>query len=199
MRPRAATLLMVLALGACVHGGPRRDVAYPLMDGRCDEFPAIAQTRYVVAEGITLYQFQDPHYVWFCYTIPEGDFGTMDLHVAAPGLVAPLNLHVSAQLGEWRVDRPDEAPTHPQSDLWWNHRGWSGYWTGFNGLEARADAQEPSPRFRRHPGREVQLDKRRFGRGAWRWSIEIHGITGADGKPRRLRYPEHGDLHLSVD
>lgn len=194
-----AAVAGTVLLAACAPRAERPVPAYPLMDGRCDEFPAIAQAQYAVEEGITLYQFQDRHYVWFCYTIPEGDFGTMDLHVAAPGLEAPLNLHVSAQLGEWRVDRPEDAPLNPQSDRWWNHHGWTGYWTGFNGFETRADEPGQSPRFRRHPGREVQLDKRRFGRGEWHWSIEVNGITGADGKRRTLRYPDHGELRLSVD
>lgn len=199
MNKRIGAGLMALVVGACAHGDPHADVAYPLMDGRCDEFPAIAEARYAVAEGVTLYQFQDHHYVWFCYTIPSGDFGTMDLQVSAPGLEAPLNLHVSAQLGEWRADRPQDAPPDPQSERWWNHREWTGFWTGFNGFEVRPGQSGQSPRFKTHPGREVQLDKRRFGRGEWRWSIEIRGITGVDGQKRTLHYPERGEARLDVD
>ena len=199
MNQRIAPWLMVFALGACAHSRPHGELAYPLMDGRCDEFPSIAQARHEIAEGVTLYQFQDRHYVWFCYTIPEGNFGTMDMQVSAPALEAPLNLHVSAQLGEWRVDRPGDAPADPQSERWWNHHGWSGFWTGFNGFEKRPGRDGESPRFRTHPGREIQLDKRRFGRGEWRWSIEIRGIPSVDGQPRTLRYPDRGESRLEVD
>lgn len=203
MRRRLAAVAGTVLLAACAPHAERPAMpVYPMLDGDCAEFRELAQAHFAVGEGVTLYQYQDHHYVWFCYTIPKDSFGTTDLRIEAPAPGEPLNLHVSAQLGEWPANRPDLAPVTPDSDRWWNHRGWTGYWTGFNGFDTRPDKDGKAGktlRFARLAGREIQLDKRRFGRGEWRWRIEIRAIMGADGKSRDLHFPAQGDVTLMVD
>ena len=112
-------LLAAFAVGAAERGGTP---GYPLLDGDCGEYAALAQAKHRVSDDVALYVFQDHDYVWFCYTLPANSFGMADLTVAAPALKKPLNLHVSAQLGEWPADEPDAAPASPDSPQWWNHR-----------------------------------------------------------------------------
>lgn len=180
----------------------RQTPAYPLLDGACDEYPALAQAKYEVSDDITLYLFQDRDYVWLCYTLPENSFGMADLVVDAPALDAPLNLHVSAQLGEWPAGKPEAAPASADSAQWWNHRGWTGATVRFNGAKAELD-DAGKPRvdynFRLSPARELQLSKQRFGRGQWRWHIDIRNVADGKGGQASLRFPKQGEQALKVD
>lgn len=178
----------------------RRVPAYPLLDGSCGEYPVLAQAEYRIADEVVLYLFQDRDYVWFCYTLPADSFGMADLTIDAPGLTKTLNLHVSAQLGEWSAD--ESAPANADSPQWWNHRGWSGTTVPFNGANAALDeAGKPKVdyNFRHTRGRELQLSKRRFGRGEWRWHIDIRNVADGKGGQRSFRFPENGDQILKAD
>lgn len=198
-----ATALSLL-LAAFAADAAERDgrAGYPLLDGECDEYPGLAQSKHAVADDVVLYVFQDRDYVWLCYTLPPDSFGMADLTIAAPGLDKPLNLHVSAQLGEWPAGEPDAAPATPDSPQWWNHRGWSGTTVPFNGAKATLDnAGKPKVdyNFRMTRARELQLSKQRFGRGEWRWHIDIRNIADGKGGQTSLRFPKVGEQTLRAE
>ncbi|MCL1633318.1 hypothetical protein M2650_01475 [Luteimonas sp. SX5] len=192
-------LLAAFAASAAERGG---GPAYPLLDGECGEYPALAQSKHPVADDVVLYVFQDRDYVWLCYTLPANSFGMADLTVAAPALKKPLNLHVSAQLGEWPADEPNAAPAGPDSPRWWNHRGWSGTTVPFNGAKATLDETgkpEVDYNFRMTRARELQLSKQRFGRGQWRWHIDIRNVADEKGGQMSLRFPKEGEQTLRAE
>ena len=118
--------------------------APPLVDGNCSEYARLKATRLVVSKDVDLHIFQDRHFVWLCYTYPDGSFATADLKLTAPALTYAINLHVSAQLAEWPVDKPDLAPKNPESDSWWNATGWTANPVWINGM----DRSGASPRYK---------------------------------------------------
>lgn len=201
MIARALAIAAMLTAGA-VSASETRRPAYPLLDGACDEYPSLAQATYKISDDLTLYLFQDRDYVWLCYTLPENSFGMADLVVAAPALTQPLNLHVSAQLGEWPADKPNAAPASADSPQWWNHRGWSGTTVPFNGAKAALDdAGKPKVdyNFRMTRARELQLSKQRFGRGGWRWHIDIRNVADGKGGQVSFRFPKQGEQNLQAE
>jgi hypothetical protein len=184
-------LLLLAALAACTPKATSRTTpAYPLLDGRCDEYTSLAAEHHDVAPGVELFVFQDTSYVWLCYTLPHDAFGPLDLVVAAPGLDEPLNLHASAQLGEWPASKPDAMPKDASSEQWWNQHGWTGMPVRFNGAAA-----DGTIKFRPTPTRELQLGKRRFGRGTWRLRATIYGVGGGGSD---AKFPAAGDHALAV-
>jgi hypothetical protein len=199
----AVAILALVACGGAQQEPPSPQPAsgsaspgYPMLDGHCGDVAGLAQERHVVAPGVELFVFQDRDYVWLCYTIPNGNFGMVDVAVAAPGLAEPMNLHVSAQLGEWPIASPDLAPAEATSPQWWNHHGWTAAVVPFNGVE-ETDGQSRY-KFKPTPGRELQLGKARFGRGTWKLALSIRGITGPDGVALTPRFPASGDHVLEV-
>jgi len=198
---RVLAITAILASGLSYASETSRP-AYPLLDGDCSEYATLAQAQHRVSDDVTLYVFQDRDYVWLCYTLPADSFGMADLTVAAPGLEKRLNLHVSAQLGEWPADEPDAAPATADSGQWWNHRGWSGTTVPFNGANAALDkAGKPKVdyNFRMTRARELQLSKQRFGRGEWRWHIDIRNVADGKGGQTSLRFPKEGDQNLQAE
>lgn len=180
-------LVVALLCGApCAFAAP----ASPMLDADCSEYPALGAVRQQVAPGVDLYIHQDEHYVWLCYTFPAGSMGQLDMQLQAPALTSALNLHVSAQLGEWPLDRADLQPLTPESDLWWETSGWTGTVLRIHGM----DTSGPKPRYRWKDSRarEVQLSKARFGRGEWRFSLEIHQVRNGAGALGEVRFPAQG-------
>lgn len=201
-RGKIAIPLLLLFAGVVFASESRTSPAYPLLDGACDEYPALAQAAYEVADHVMLYVFQDRDYVWLCYTLPENSFGMADLTLAAPALGEKINLHVSAQLGEWPADKPGAAPSGADSAQWWNHRGWSGTTVRFNGAKIGSGAAGKPVvdyNFRLSPARELQLSKQRFGRGEWRWHIDIRNVADGRGGQKSLRFPASGEQVLQAD
>ena len=199
---KATVLSLLLAAFVADAAGRDGGPSYPLLDGDCGEYAGLAQAKHRVSDDVALYVFQDHDYVWFCYTLPTSSFGMADLTVAAPALNKPLNLHVSAQLGEWPADEPDAAPAGPDSPQWWNHSGWSGTTVPFNGAKAALDdAGKPKVdyNFRMTRARELQLSKQRFGRGEWRWHIDIRNVADRKGGQVSLRFPKQGEQTLKVE
>lgn len=195
-------VIAVMLASTVGHASETRRPAYPLLDGACDEYTTLAQVRHQVSTDVTLYVFQDRDYVWLCYTLPANSFGMADLTIASPGLEEAINLHVSAQLGEWPADEPDAAPASADSAQWWNHRGWSGTTVPFNGAKATLDEvgrPKVDYNFRMTRARELQLSKQRFGRGQWRWHIDIRNVADGKGGQASLRFPARGEHALQVD
>lgn len=170
------------------------DAPPPLVDGDCGEYATLGARVEDMGEGVVLHAYRNRDATWFCYTLPEGSFGGLDLRVDSDALPEPLNLHVSAQLGEWPAERPGLAPEGPASARWWNHHGWTAHWVRFNGMDA--DATPPRPRFRTGGARELQLAHPRFGEGEWRLVFQLQRVRGADGSFVDLRFPEEGAYRL---
>lgn len=179
-----AALALVLAAASA-------SPAYPLLDGACAEYEALGATAVRVDADVELMSFQDADYVWLCFQLPAGSYGTLDMQIKAPGMEAPLNLHVSAQLGEWRADRPNEAPKDANSDKWWKVSGWWANTLRFNGgVESKNGLQ---PKFLTGEGRELQISKAKFGRGDWDIRFEINDVAKSDGSFRSARFPARPD------
>lgn len=187
MRRTMLSLAFLLCCAASASAAP----PVPMVDGDCSEYAQPGARHFSAAPGVDLHVFEDQHYVWFCYTYPEGSMGQLDLRLSTPRLAAPLNLHVSAQLGEWPVGRDDLTPKNPDSDLWWNQDGWTGNTIQLNGM----DTSGPKPRYRwkNARARELQLAKRRFGSGKWEFSMEIYQVKLGDGL-RTVHFPEQGKM-----
>jgi hypothetical protein len=159
----------------------------PLVDGDCSEYPSLAEQTHELPHQVRLYLAQDADNVWLCYSLPEDSFGTLDLELSAPGLATPLNLHISAQLGEWYVNDPDSAPQTSDSDRWWRVTGWWGNAVSFNGMQGEGD--QVRPQFMPSTGRELQLDKARFGQGEWRLRFNIRAVMDASGERQGFTWP----------
>lgn len=168
-----------------------RVVPAPMVDGRCDEYMALGAHRYEVADGVTLRVHEDDHYFWLCYDVPPGSMGLLDMRVESKALPESLNLHVSAQLGEWPADHPERAPQTADSDQWWRFHGWIANAAWFNGFDVTNTP--PSPRFQDAPGRELQLAKARFGAQP-RILLKIR-LRGADRRFQAISFPADGRLH----
>jgi hypothetical protein len=141
---------------------------------------------------VTLYAYQDKDYVWLCYSVPDGSFGSLDLKIETAALAKPLNLHVSAQLGEWFAD--EAPPADAESPRWWNHHGWTAYWVRFNGLDAN---EKPArARFRLGGARELQLSRNRFGAGEWWLVFDLNGVRSPHATQGHLRYPVDGTYRV---
>lgn len=164
----------------------------PMLDGRCDDHIEIAQT---IAAGpdITLYLRPTRDHVWICFTAPEGSFATVDVEVETPALGKALNLHASAQLGEWDLSDPEAAPKTPTDERWWKISGWTGT---TNRFRPAADGQRLE--FLPAAARELQISKARFGRGEWRIKLKIAGLKEGDGTRGRLSWPTTGRYTLKV-
>lgn len=169
----------------------------PMLDGRCDDHVEIAQT--IAADaGATVYVRQTKDHVWLCFAVPEGSYGTLDLRIEAPHLAKPLNLHASAQLGEWTADDAEAAPKDGSSPVWWrNVDGWWGSVTPFNGMRTTPEGRQIN--FRTVRGRELQLSKRRFGLGEWKLAATISDVAGPGEERVSVRWPQSGNFTLKVE
>ena len=188
---RLSCLLFSLALpfaAAAALAAP----APPLVDGDCTDYKLPGARSTAIAPGIELHVAEDDHFVWFCYTFPAGSMAQLDMTLKTPRLAQALNLHVSAQLGEWPAGRADLAPASPDSDMWWNTQGWTANTLRVNGM----DTSGPAPRYRwKHtPGRELQLSKQRFGSGRWEFALAIHQIRHGAAL-RTVNFPADGALY----
>lgn len=184
MRIHLLSLSTLLVLFSCE--APHRK-APPLVDGSCAEYEDLSARSINISDDVTLNLYQDDHYVWLCYCYPEGSYGILDMEIASPGLTEPLNLHVSAQLGEWPLDNPELQPQDAQSDLWWNHKGWTANEVWPNGMDRSGETARPL--FKNALARELQMSKDRFGRGEWKLKLSINAVQTDSGFVR-LKFPE---------
>ena len=165
-----------------------------MLDGSCVEYVGLSADRELLANGVNLFIHQDHAYVWLCYTYPPGSYGTLDLELQAPNLEQPLNLHASAQLGEWPSASEELIPKSPESDRWWNQHGWMSNPVWINGMDN--SGEEARYRFKNAPARETQLSKGRFGSGEWRIKLTITSIKVAEGDYTVVQFPQDGSTHL---
>lgn len=168
----------------------------PLVDGDCGEYEKLESRRLDASKDVPLRIYQDKHFVWLCYEYPDGSFATADLKLFTRDFPSGINLHVSAQLGEWPVDKPDLAPKSAESDLWWNHKGWTANTVWINGMDRSGET--PRYKFKNAKAREIQLSKSRFGRGLWKFTIEIRRIKGADGNLYDVTFPSKAQYEMEA-
>ena len=168
----------------------------PMLDGRCGDHVEIAQTM-AVDGGVTAYVRQTKDHVWLCFALPPDSHGTTDLRIEAPSLVAALNIHASAQLGEWAADDPDSAPKDGASPIWGNADGWWANVVPFGGLITTPEGRRAN--YRTIPGREIQLSKRRFGSGEWKLAATVSDVAAPGGGQISVRWPASGQFTLKVD
>jgi hypothetical protein len=196
MKTRHVGIVWMALFLTALTGAHAASLAPPLVDGDCGEYPGLGVKPLALAPEVDLFVYQDQHYVWLCYTYADNSYGTVDLRLETPALSAPLNLHVSAQIGEWPAEEPEAAPEGPQSDRWWNAEGWIANPVWPNGLDESGETVRP--RYKNDPARELQLSRERFGQGKWRFSLKIGLLRGADGKFHEVNFPADGSLHTLV-
>ena len=187
MALRTGFTVSVFALFSGFGCAEQRDGGYPLLDGACGEYADLGAEAVSLPQGMTLFVFQDQRYVWLCATLPPESLGPVDLVIDAPGLDAPRNLHVSAQLGEWLAGDEDGAPDTAESDRWWQVAGWSAIPVRFNGYQGEGDAHRA--KFIPSEAREFQLSKTHFGRGSWSLSFEFGLIKSPDSGFQSVTFP----------
>lgn len=158
-----------------------------MVDGRCSEASYAENESIELGAGVTLHHYIDEHYVWLCYDYLEGSYGTLDLELDTPKLERAINLHVSAQLGEWPADEPDSAPQSGNSDQWWEISGWTSNVVWMNGMDDESDP--PQINFKNAEAREMQISKARFGGGQWTLRFNIRALSLPDGGRSNILYP----------
>ena len=168
----------------------------PMLDGRCGDHVEIAETR-PVSGGVTAFVRQTKDHVWLCFALPPDSHGTTDLRIEAPALREPLNIHASAQLGEWAADDPNAAPRDGSSPIWGKVDGWWANVVPFGGLIATAEGRRVN--YKAIPGRELQLSKRRFGLGEWRLVATISDVAATGNERVSVRWPKSGHFTLKVE
>ena len=143
-----------------------------LLDARCEPAEWSDAARVAVSPAVDLLLKQDSESVFFCLTLPEGSYGTLDLYLQTAAGEAPWNLHVSAQVGE----RQRTAAGWPEWQFA-NHHGWFSPAVPLRGAEV-VDGRAKLT-FTAVAGREVQLERSRFGSGPWRVMVELRSLGPA--------------------
>ncbi len=170
-----------------------RPLITPMVDGQTEEYIELGVRPIDLGDHVELYLYQNDYYVWLAYTYPEGSYGILDMEIISPKVQDTLNLHVSAQLGEWFIKEGAPRPQNPESELWWNHNGWYSNEVWPNGSDKSGD--QPRPKFKNALAREVQLSKDRFGYGDWYFNLNLGSIRSADGSLTRIRYPGENQFY----
>jgi hypothetical protein len=148
-----------------------------LLDGRCETTEWARAGRLDLGAGATLLVQEDADHVFVCVRGPPGGLNMLDLYLVSDRVATPVDLHVSAQVGERTLTQtgwPDWT--------WRNQAGWYGTPVPFAGMTT-----DGRPDFARDTDRELQLSKARFGALPWRIRVDVQ-FMGADRKLNAL-YP----------
>jgi hypothetical protein len=147
-----------------------------LLDTRCEPAEWSDAARVAVSPVVDLLLKQDAESVFLCLTLPEGSYGTLDLYLQPAAADAPWDLHVSAQVGERQ-----RGPAGWPEWQFGNHHGWFSPAVPLRGSEVVEGHAKLT--FTPVAGREVQLERSRFGNGPWRVMLELRALGPAhDGK-----------------
>lgn len=199
MKRKPNLIIAVLAIATLACQQPKNVETPPLVDGNIDDIKLLAEPINLL-EGTDLYFYQNDHYVWIAYDYPEGSYGTLDLKLLAPNLTDTLNIHISAQLGEWYLKAGAPKPENSTSELWWNHEGWYANEVWMNGLnreENEKGEEDVTPNWRNAEAREIQISKERFGRGEWNLQLNIRAIQSTD-EFTSITFPDEGMYTLTI-
>jgi len=165
----------------------------PLVDGSIKEYSALGVEPISLMDDVNLYIYQNQHYVWIAFDYPENSFGTMDLKMVTPNVADTINLHVSAQLGEWFTKKGSPKPETSTSELWWNMNGWYANEVWVNGMDRSGET--PQYNFKNASAREMQISKARFGKGIWNFKLDIRAIKLPDGTMGSTSFPKNDNFH----
>lgn len=172
---------------------------HPMVDGRNSEYDQLGIEPIVLLDSVNLYFFQNDAYVWISYDYPAGSYGGADVIIKTETVTNPLNLHISAQLGEWPVDDESKKPQYSESPLWWEIEGWTANPLWANGIDT-VSYDEPTFNIKNGEMREIQLAKARFGTGEWKIKLNIYAIKNQDGVFTSIEFPKNDAYHtLLVD
>ncbi|MDB5367540.1 MAG: hypothetical protein JWM77_3467 [Rhodospirillales bacterium] len=153
-----------------------------LLDGRCEAAEWARAARLDLGSGASLLVQEDADHVFVCVRGPAGGLNTLDLYLVTDRAPVPVDLHVSAQVGERTLTQsgwPDWQ--------WRNQTGWYGTPVPFAGMTDLEGA--PRPAFARDTDRELQLSKARFGPLPWRIRVDVQ-VMGPERKASALYPPE---------
>ncbi|GEM_PF-3481093 len=168
---------------------------HPMVDGSKSEWELVDKEAIPISDDVTLFIFQNDSYVWIAYDFPKESFATLDMVIETEKVRTPLNLHVSAQLGEWPLGQEESIPKSPTSDLWWNNSGWTANNLWVNGIDTLTYST-PELKIKKSEIREIQLSKDRFGRGEWKIKLKINAIKTKNGNFTNLQFPEDETYHM---
>ena len=180
-------LVLLLSMTNSLAENKKKGSPTPMVDGSCSEYGNLETKTFELPNNIKLNFYQNADFVWFCYSHNKESYSWLDLEVSAPNIKHPINLHVSAQLGEWPLNNPEQKPTLPESDLWWNNVGWIANTNRWNG--SMTMGEQTFPKFKPSTAREIQLSKDRFGTGKWHVRFKINNVFDVNGKFINVEYP----------
>lgn len=186
-------ILVMLTYLSCYNASSNIGL-HPMVDGKNLEYATLNVTPISLEENVNLYIFQNDHYVWISYDYPEGSYGTLDMKIQTDKIPSLLNLHVSSQLGEWKIGNDDDIPSNPNSDLWWDIHGWTANNLWVNGIDTTS-YDTPEFKIKNTEMREVQLSKERFGTGEWKFKLKINAIMNSEDQLVSVTYPEGREYH----
>ena len=186
--------ITIVILLICCDTSASRMGMHPMVDGKNTEYAALDISPIALEENVNLYIFQNDHYVWISYDYPEGSYGTLDMRIHTDKVPSLVNLHVSSQLGEWKIGKDDQIPTDPNSDLWWDIEGWTANNLWVNGIDT-ITYDTPEFKIKIAEMREVQLSKERFGKGEWKFKLKINAIKNADDQFVSVSFPKGKEYH----
>jgi hypothetical protein len=150
----------------------------PMVDGDCSEYSETNSNLIELSKDVNWYIYQGIDYVWFCFTFPKGGVGMIDLQIETDKTGGVINLHSSAQLGEWKLNGEGSMPKTQVSSKWWNNNGWVASFSKFNGVLEPNEYSKTHANFKRPKAIEMQLSKKRFGRRVWNiHKVSLYHIT----------------------
>lgn len=154
-----------------------------LMDGRCETSEWADAALVSSTQGHTLRIKKSDRYLMMCITYPEDGRGTFEGYLVTDKQKTPLNIHVSAKVG----DREWSPSGWPEFE-WWAAEGWWSNPVRFN------SAEEEETRFLPSPAREVQFDLDHFGRDGWRIMFDVYYGRRDDGTYDTVALPADADF-----
>jgi hypothetical protein len=141
-----------------------------LLDGRCTDDEWNDAKTIASNQGHSIRMKRSDRYLFMCITYPEDSLGTIEGYLVSENQPTPLNIHVSAKIGdrEWQGDEWSER-------VWWAAEGWWSNPSRYNSV------QEGERRFLRTPEREIQFDLDYFGRTGWKLMFDFYYGRNEDG------------------
>ncbi|MEL6870910.1 MAG: hypothetical protein AAFO81_14010 [Pseudomonadota bacterium] len=149
-----------------------------LLDGKCSDDEWLDAKTIASNQGHSIRMKRSERYLYLCITYPEDAGGTFEGYLVTDAQRTPLNIHVSAKIGE----REWQGEDWPEWD-WWNAQGWWSTPVRYNSFEAG------ERRFLRTPAREIQFDLNHFGRSGWRLMFDVYYGRNDDGTYRTVPLP----------
>lgn len=141
-----------------------------LLDGKCADDEWKDAKTIASNQGHSIRIKRSERYLYMCIVYPEDARGTFEGYLVTEKQPTPLNIHVSAKIGdrEWQGDK------WPEWD-WWAAEGW---WSTPQRYNSVAEGER---RFLSPPAREIQFDLDYFGRTGWKIMFDVYYGRNDDG------------------